>query len=321
MKRRLRQPFLNAFKVSLILTLIVLIVATAVFTWNIMTKPGIDEDLFPEEKVQTFDFSINQFTLFDLEIVDYRFILANIHIQSNRPINLSLSHFISSEGLQLNSIDPYLVSLESLGYNFGTYPVVFSLSSPNNEMDAVLFIPITDDALSNLDLNINLNPKKSLSFDLSKPDSKGVIGNLGVTPKTLNPDEIAQTEIIKTLLLGPESFYQLDENGSRIQASFTAQSQILGVKVLITNKLSESYRIVDAHILANNGSIFDAVDKTYLIDGITNLNSQYIETELSGYLFFELLGNYSLEDFEELRIIYSVVESQEPQVIDWVTIP
>lgn len=313
MKRRLRRPFLTVMKIVLLLIFISFSVVTTLFIWNLVNKTQESEKIQPgDEKIQAFEYAINSYTLFDLEELEYRFILASIHVTSNKSINLSLAHFTTSEGIQLNAVDNYLQQLESIGYNFGDYPVVFGINSQDTQSDALLFIPIVDRSLTYLDVDISLNPKSTLSFDLLNPSSIGKIGNLGVNPSNLNSGDIAEATILRGLEVSPDNFYQLDSSGLRVQANFTAQSQIIGIKFTLVNKTTESFRISKATLTATNGASYEAVDNTYLIDGIQNLSNILVETEATGYLFFEVLGSESLSDLTSLNLYFSTAENKEP---------
>ncbi len=307
MKRRLRRPFFDALKIATILLLIASIVTLGVVFWNYISKPSETDYVNPDDdKIQTFDYSVNNYTLFDLEEFDFRFILADIHIESNKTINLSLSNFRTSENIQLNSVNTYIQAIEQAGYNFGNYSVVFGLTSTTVQLDALIFIPIIDDSLDYIDLDITLNPIKTLSFDLNNPSSTGTISNLGENEVNINAEDVAKVSFSNQLLVGTSQFYQLDENGLRISAPFSSQSRIYGVEITIKNLGSEPFRITQAYVHTKNSESFLVLSNTILVDGVDNINNVYIETESTGYLFFEVLGqDLTIDDFSSLDIYFS----------------
>lgn len=314
MKRKLRRPFLDVLKIVTILVLIASIVTLGVVFWNYISRPKTtDIEDTDQDKITTFDYSVNNYTLFDLEEFDFRFVLADIHIESNKTINLSLSNFKTSENIQLNSVNTYVSAIEQAGYNFGNYSVVFGLTSNTTELDALIFIPIIDDSLDFIDLDITLNPIKTLSFDLTNPSSTGSIANLGVNEVVVNAEDQAKVVFERDIMVGTEQFYQLDASGKRVPANFTSQSQVFAVKITISNLTSDKFRITDAYVYTNGGEQYLAVDKSYLIDGADNLNNLYIETENSGFLFFEVLGqSLTVEDFNYIELYFSNVSDGEP---------
>lgn len=311
MMKKIQNTFTKVLQGLLVVATLITMIALGIFLWNIISNnPNEEKPPIVDPSVkQTFTFEVKDFTLFEIEEFGFDFILANIHVESNKPINLSLSHFVTSEGVQLNSVDNYLSTIESLGYNFGDYKPVFSLSSTENTMDAMLFIPIKDKDLTSIDLNINIYPNHVLNFDLTNPTKTGAKENLGINLSNVDPSMIASIEILNKTMVSPTEFYQIDSNGNRIEANFTSQSEIVAIKVNVTSKISESFRIVNAQI-KNGGTVYDAVDKSFLIDGAVNLNNEYINGSATGYLFFEVLGDVSLSAFTELHIYFSTNEDQ-----------
>lgn len=306
MKNKLRRTFRGIFKI----TLVVLLMASATLVggalWSIISKPTEPEhvDVINENR-QTFSYSVNHYTLFDLEQFDFRFMLADIRIESNKPINLSLSSFKTSENLQLNSVTSYLDAIEEAGYNFENYPIVSDLMSSSTRIDALLFIPIVDDALETIDVNITLYPVETLSFDLNNPTNVGIIENLARNEPVHEEGELAAITFVRDTMIGPEQFYHMDESGVKINSSFTSQSQILGVKLTVKNLGSSELKMTKAFAVTKTGEFYIAVDSSYLIDGIDNLAEQSIETEMTGYLFFEALGrNLTTEDFASVNVYF-----------------
>lgn len=286
-------------------------VALGIFLWSLVSDTPKEEEppiVDPSVK-QTFNFEVKDFTLFKIEEFEFNFLLANIQIDSNKPINLSLSHFTTSEGIQLNSVDNYLNAIESAGYNFGDYNPVFSLSSSENILNAVLFIPIKDKKLDTLELNVNIYPSYTMNLDLTNPTKTGTKEDLGLNLSNIDPSMVASISVLRKTMISPSEFYQLDSNGNRVEANFTSQSQIIGIKIDVTSKISESFRITNAQI-KNGGMVYDAVNKSFLIDGVTNLNNEYINESATGFLFFEVLGDVSLSSFTEVHIFFSTNEDQ-----------
>lgn len=308
---KMKNTALNVIKTIFVLAVLSFMIVAGIFIWNLIVKePAIEDPIVDDPTVQqTFEFTVNEFTLFEIEEFGFDFILADIHVKSNKPINISLSHFTTSENIQLNSVDQYLGRIEAAGYTFGDYELVFSLYSSNTEMDGLLFIPIVNTEITALDVNINLFPSSILSFDLNNPTSIGTKSFLGISETGLEPNTAANMTVLNKTTVSPTEFYQLDANGNRVEASFTSQSKIVAIKIKIENKLSESFRITKA-LIKNGGTLYDAVDQSYLIDGATNLSNVYIKTTTEGYLFFEVLGDVDLASFTEAQIYLSVSDDK-----------
>lgn len=316
--KKQRQRFSSVLKILLILLLISMISIVGVFTWNLLSKkPDIDDVEDPDDSIQTFEFEIEDYTYFKIEELSYDFILAEITVNSNKKINLSLSHFVTQESISLNSVDNFLNELEGLGWTLGRQDVVFNLSSDSTQLSAVVFIPIQERNLDKFLININLNPKSELNFDLTDVSKIGSKEMLGFTEQGLTPEQVAEIDVLFKSTVSPSDFYQLDANGQKIEASFTSQSQIIGIKLSIKNKLSEDFRITDARIKTKSGEFFDALNKNYLVEGVNNINNTYINGEMTGYLFFEVLGNdLTVDSFDIAEVYISALESDQFYRVD-----
>ena len=126
---KMKNTALSVIKTIFVLAVLSFMIVAGIFIWNLIVKePAIDDPIVNDPTVQqTFEFTVNEFTLFEIEEFGFDFILADIHVKSNKPINISLSHFTTSENIQLNSVDQYLGRIEAAGYTFGEYELVFSL--------------------------------------------------------------------------------------------------------------------------------------------------------------------------------------------------
>lgn len=306
MKSRHR-AFSNVLKTSLILLTLVMLVLTTLFIINLTQSNPNNNGLDDDEKTsaQTFTFKLEDYTLYRLDELDFDVIVAELSVTSNRAINLSLSHFETSERIQLNNVDRFLEQFEKAGYFFKNQNIVFSLNSLDTQMRAHLFIPVTDRTLSELVVQVNLNPRTTLRFPIVNSNF-GSATDLGFNQDSVTPDMIAQVDLLSKSMVSSSEFYQLDANGLRVEANFTSQSQIIGVKLRITNKSSIPFRLTRAVIKATSTDFYDAVDDSYRIDGVRNLGYEYINDVAEGYLFFEVLGSeLDLRDFMEIDIYLS----------------
>lgn len=235
--------------------------------------------------------------------MDFRFILADISIESNKTIDLTLSVFNTSEKVQLNDVKRYLSEIEQAGYNLENYPINTDLNASSTRVDTLLFIPILDESLEQLDLNITLYPIETLQFDLNHPSELGIIENLMSQEPIKEEGKSADIAFVRNAMIGAEQFYHLDASGIKINSDFTSQSQILGVKVSIKNLKEEDLKITKAYAVTKTGEYYIAVDNTYLIDGIDNIAEKSFQSEITGYLFFEALGqSLTTDDFASINI-------------------
>ena len=112
---------------------------------------------------------LNDYQVFSFDDLDFKFIIANIHVEGTAPLNVSLSHFTTSEGIALSDVDSYVNLLESDDYFLGRQNVMFSLISQTSPFDANIFIPIKDKAAASLTVTMDFQSRASFNLDLRRP--------------------------------------------------------------------------------------------------------------------------------------------------------
>lgn len=311
---KMKNTALNVIKTIFVLAVLSFMIVAGIFIWNLIVKePAIDDPIVNDPTVQqTFEFTVNEFTLFEIEEFGFDFILADIHVKSNKPINISLSHFTTSENIQLNSVDQYLGRIEAAGYTFGDYELVFSLYSSNTEMDGLLFIPVVNTEITALDLNINLYPSSILSFDLNNPTTVGTKSYLGVSETGLEPEQVSEITVDEVFTISKSHFYTVDANGDRSDAFFVSNSKIVGVDLTVINKTDNPFRIQNAILVSSDSKSFALIDPTYQVDGYELIMNKYLSETTSGYVFYEVFDqNFDINTITEIRILLSSMDVEK----------
>lgn len=311
---KMKNTALNVIKTIFVLAVLSFMIVAGIFIWNLIVKePAIENPIVDDPTVQqTFEFTVNEFTLFEIEEFGFDFILADIHVKSNKPINISLSHFTTSENIQLNSVDQYLGRIEAAGYTFGDYELVFSLYSSNTEMDGLLFIPIVNTEITALDVNINLYPSSILSFDLNNPTTVGTKSYLGVSESGLEPEQVSEITVDEVFTISKSHFYTMDANGDRSDAFFVSNSKIVGVDLTVINKTANPFRIQNAILVSSDSKSFALIDPTYQVDGYELIMNKYLSETTSGYVFYEVFDqNFDINTITEIRILLSSMDVEK----------
>lgn len=314
MMKKTQKTITKVLQGLLVLATLITMIVLGIFLWNLITNEPVEEEppiVDPSVK-QTFDFTINNFTLFEIEEFGFDFILADIHVESNKPINLSLSHFTTSEDIQLNGVDNYLNAIESAGYNFGDYNPVFSLNSDSIKSNFTIFIPIKDRDAKTLTITVSLNPASSIVFDLEKPNSIGLLSDLGRNQTNIEPEEISEISVDDVFILSKSHFYTLDENGDRQDAFFSSNSKIVGVKLTVKNKSDNPFRIQNAILSSKDSNSFAIVDSSYLVEGYNLIMNEYLTGTMSGYIFYEIFDqNYEINNVKQISILLSSIDVEK----------
>jgi hypothetical protein len=314
MMKKTQKTFIKVLQGLLVFATLVSMIVIGIFLWNLVSNtPNDDEPVIVDPTVkQTFDFSINNYTLFEIEEFGFDFILADIHVDSNKPINLSLSHFSTNEGVQLSSVNTYLNTIESKGYNFGDYDLAFALNSQTVEMDVLLFIPIINKDIDSIELLINLYPISSLIFDLNSPTSFGKLTDLVKIQQDLEPEEVSEIIVEDVFTISKSHFYILDENNVRSDAFFSSNSKIVGVKLTVINKTSNPFRIQNAILSSSDSNQFAIVDLNYIVDGYDLIMNEYLSNTTTGYIFYEIFDqNYDINNVTEINILLSSIDVEK----------
>ncbi|MDP3442743.1 MAG: hypothetical protein Q8T08_07755, partial [Ignavibacteria bacterium] len=80
MMKNTRKTFIKVLQGLLVFATLVSMIVIGIFLWNLVSNtPNDDEPVIIDPTVkQTFDFSINNYTLFEIEEFGFDFILADI---------------------------------------------------------------------------------------------------------------------------------------------------------------------------------------------------------------------------------------------------
>ena len=310
----MKNTALTLLKTLFVLLVLSFMIVAGIFLWNLIVKDPLPDDPIINDPTvqQTFEFSVNEFTLFEIEEFGFDFILADVHVKSNKPINVALSHFTTSENIQLNSVDQYLGRIEAAGYTFGDYKLVFSLYSATTEMDGLLFIPIVNTEATSLDVKINLYPSSSLSFDLSNPTKLGSKSDLGISETGLEPEQVSTITVDEVFTISKSHFYTMDANGDRIDAFFVSNSKIVGVNLTVINKTANPFRIQNAILISSDAKSFALIDPSYQVDGYELIMNKYLSDTSSGYVFYEVFDqNFDINTITEIRILLSSMDVEK----------
>ena len=114
--------------------------APPVMTASPTEKPSVSDEL------GNVTVTLSDYVAFDLAGVDFRFVIAKLHIKADGPTNIPLSHFVTNEGIRLDETQEYVSKLEAHSLYTGRQNVWFSLISDEKEYDANVFIPVSGNA-------------------------------------------------------------------------------------------------------------------------------------------------------------------------------
>lgn len=258
--------------------------------------PQIDEPL------STIIVSVKDYKVYNLKDVPFRFILANINLVNNKPIEFELSRFMTSEQVRLDKIDSYKSEISSKGYDLSKQNVTNILTSNENSVSATILIPIKNSHLNEISVYVaGVNPSQ-LVFDLNWPYGKSSdLGKEVVLSSPVveseNPGEVVDENvsgpdqtISNTITLSaaveidPSLISFVDENkeAHRVNFKLTSRAYVVTVNVDFAKEVVMSAARLN---FERTQELVFALGPEYTIDGKPNVLMRPMAQD-SGYLIF-----------------------------------
>lgn len=282
-----------------------------------MTKPGIESEkiTIPDR----FEYTIFDYEVFKIDELGFGFIIADLELQSNVSLNLSLSHLSTSEGIYLSAIDDYLLKLSEASYSPGNRNLSFSIQSQESKSRFYLFIPYKNLTLSTLRLKSELNPYTELSFDLT--DISKIKDNSLIK---LNTEEVTvsdnlEVEINYVDVFDPTNFYTLNNDGTALSVEFSSSERVYGISLNILNNSEVNYKISDIYLIIDDLGEYRFLNPDILLMGTSNISKLNLINEVSGFTFFTLPKeqiNLLSHDASKVRLRFVFTNGEEMIVED-----
>lgn len=313
----------NIAIVALSLVVVVLLLAMVYqnFFMNLNDRPPLET---PTKDVVV---SLEDYTVFDLEDISFKFVIAKIKISSNEAINIPLSNFNTNENVTLSSVDQYRKSLEMNDYNLSMLSVTNSdLVSLDNSMEANLFIPVRSINIDQIELRISDSYQQTLNVNIEPLviDLENVTGTAQMLGKDENedPDEQIPTnpddfEPVDPFTFG--SLNQIDENaifieseeGELISVGYPSVVSVYTLDVTVSSH--ERTGISAARItIDDTGEQFYAIGAEYVYLFGNNVVDDF-DFFYDGYLIFEVSSDnpFILADDVSITIEYQIIDHDE----------
>ncbi|NLC05707.1 MAG: hypothetical protein GX778_04230 [Erysipelothrix sp.] len=269
------------------------------------------------------------YSVFDLEDVPFKFVVAKVQLSSNEPIDMGLDNFRTNENVILNSVDEYRKSLESLGYDLSAMEVTLGdLVSLENNLEVNLFIPIKSTAVDKINLlvsdsfqkqlNVSIDP---IAFDLTNP--KGTPEMLGKVPVEDDPGDINNNNddepVMNESAITFEPLQEIDrnlifiENASGQLKPVEYPSVVRVYSSLVSIASEEKIGIEQARLtILSTDEVFYALNSDYVYQNGNNIIDDF-DYYFEGYVIFEVTSSnpYFLDDNEPIKIEYKLIGQDE----------
>ena len=290
MKRRLRRPFLTAFKLILIGLLVSLIVIVSVFILNRFNYANTP--ITPLNEKYPYEFTLIDYEIYQADDVNFGFIVANIDVSSTIPLQLDLSSLVTDEGISLDKTDDYLAQLASNNLKPGHESLSFSINTTETHTRIYVFIPFLDKTDKELIVSSKLEPFSQLNFDLTNPSKLGNVNNLIISTVTKASDDLT-FKVTLVDIFNKTNFYTLAQDGQYLTVDFSGNTNIYGVKLSVINSSQTDYKVSNAFLSVNMNTI-ELLNPDIMLQGKTNLTKLNLLNECEGILFFEVIETLDL---------------------------
>ncbi len=258
------------------------------FTGGLSDSAGIQTT--PVEKpAETDDLSnvtvtMSDYIVFDMDDLDFRFIIARLHVRANGPTNIPLSHFRTSEGITLDETQDYIRRMEEKQYFAGRQNVWFSLISDETEYEANVFIPVTGSGAT-LSVSCDFGNNGDLRFSLLPANGKREM--LQYRPDDVITDgKTFQMTVSKAYDITGLPLYQ-KVGTEETEYLLPSTTHVYAFEVNAVSLYGDSIILRDAvYVPSNSSETFKALDSSIRSMKYDNMLDQEIREKTSGYLLF-----------------------------------
>ena len=251
----------------------------------VLPSAGAQEKPDETEEEDTIKVSLEDSRTFAFDNLSFRFVIARIHVESSSPINITLDHFRTSEGINLGNVNSYVTALEANNYFLGRQNVWFSIVSEDTSCDANIFIPVNDSSLASVTVSSDFAGNKDIVLDLSNPT--GTEDMLKYQADDVITDgKTYQMKVSKAFDITGDPFYQT-VNGTDEEYYLPSTTKEYAFKVEVVSTWGDPI-VLEAAQYVPEGSeeVFDAMDETIHTEKLTNLLGRTVQDNDTGYLLF-----------------------------------
>lgn len=261
-----------------------------------------------EEQVQV---DLVDYTVYDLDQVDFRFIIAKVRVKANDATNISLSHFKTSEGLVLSETSAYVNQLEKSSLYLGKKNVWFELISSQTNYLARIFIPVKDNTLSSISLESDLKNSHVMKFDLENP--KGTAEELGyVADDIISDGKTYQMKVSNAYRISDE-FTRTYESGYTEAYLLPSSAEVHGFYVEAVSLWGDAVEIESAYYQVHGSSEkFEALNGQFTTQKYDNIVNSSITDKDAGYIFFVTLNPEDAPISYQGTLILHLKNQQQP---------
>ncbi len=304
MARRLKKSVKTFFLSMIVLVLVALIGCVLYFSLsapqNDLSDLPVDSDVVlpdqgnqqkPDETSDEDQVQVDlvDYTVYDLDQVDFRFIIAKVRVKANEATNINMNHFVTSEGVSLDEVDLYVREMEKNSLFLGKKNVWFELVSSQTNYLANIFIPVKDRSLSSITLSSDFKNSHVMKFDLSNP--AGNAEDLGYSANDIISDGKTYQMKVSNAYRVLDDFTRTYDSGYSEAYLLPSSAEIHGFLVETVSLWGDAVEIDSAYYqVKGSDEKFEALSGQFTTTKYQNIVNTTVTDKQSGYIFFVTLN-------------------------------
>ncbi|MDR1795547.1 MAG: hypothetical protein LBR25_09155 [Erysipelotrichaceae bacterium] len=273
----------------LLATLIVAVVLVSLFVYlgfgQKSNQPTVSSNSSDQQEnpLDLIDIDLVESNLYQLDQLDFRFIIAKFRIVAPEAMLVDISELVTSEGIKLSNVDAYLEAMQEANLYVGKKNVAFELNLTGGNQIVNLFIPITTNQ-STLSLQTPFENAK-FDFDLKVAAITDSTDFYYVPTETVSDGETYEIIVTNAFEITGEVLYR-----DGFEDSYPSTAQLYAFTVEIKSLSDESIVIEKAQYTTSSGIVFEALDETYSTEKRFNIMGVTVSQSDKGCLLFITLN-------------------------------
>lgn len=252
----------------------------------VMVEQGGQEKPQETQGLDAVEVDLVNATVYRFDELDFQFAIAKVRVKAEEPINISLEHFATSEGVKLNDIDSYLDQLDKNGLYIGKQNVWFELVSRENSYVANIFVPIKDKTAQSAAINVDFGDNAPIQLNLK--EATGTREMLGyVAEDVITDGKTYQMQVGVAFQIASEEMYRTFDDGSVETAGLPSTAEVYVFRLDAVSLWGDELVVEDAvYQVEGSGNTFQALSSNFHSEKYDNILGKTIKEKDSGVLFF-----------------------------------
>ena len=234
--------------------------------------------------------ALKTWEVYRLDDLDFVFVLACLHIETQPGTVITLDHFVTSEGVSLSDTGAYVTALEDHAYYVGRRNVMFSLVSAQSAYDAFVFMPVKDSSAKEITLACDLDGVDDMHIDLSRNIVTDGSSLYYEASEVIADTDMYHISLFRALDITDEMFL-IETGGEQMQYTIPAADKVYAFEISVRAKDDQPVVITDA-VFIPDGYVtgYHAMAEGIRSMKETNIIGRRISGKDTGFLFFEVYG-------------------------------